>query len=189
MSTASLAREATRAPEQIRTSSPLPAQDFAAAFRHHPGGVALITATGRDGHVALTATSVASVSADPPLFVFSASAASSAAATIRAADSVVLHLIGAEGVALARLGATSGIDRFADTDAWTTLVTGEPVFHGTRWLRARVINRIDAGAATVVLAEALQSNIAADAPLAHDEGLVYVNRAWHRIGEHSLIDA
>lgn len=188
MTTASLAREATRAPEQVPSTSRLPAPDFAAAFRHHPGGVALITATGPGGHVALTATSVASVSADPPLFVFSASAASSAAATIRAADSVVLHLIGAEGVALARLGATSGVDRFADTDAWTTLITGEPVFHGTRWLRARVVERIDAGSATVVLAEALQSNIAADAPLADDDRLVYVNRAWHRVGEHSLID-
>jgi hypothetical protein len=39
-----------------------------------------------------------------------------------------------------------------------------------------------------VLAEALQSNIAADAPLADDDRLVYVNRAWHRVGEHSLID-
>jgi len=185
MTAPSLARETAHAAD---ARAALPAQDFAAAFRHHPGGVALITATGPRGHVALTATSVASVSVDPPLFVFSASAASSAAPTIRAADSLVLHLIGAEGVALAQLGATSGIDRFADTDSWTTLITGEPVFHGTRWLRARVVDRIDAGSATIVLAEAVQSNIAADAPLADDDGLVYVNRAWHRIGEHSVID-
>ena len=53
--------------------------EFKAAFRGHPAGVAVITADA-GGPVALTATSVSSVSADPPLLIFSISAQSSAAA-------------------------------------------------------------------------------------------------------------
>ena len=48
-------------------SSSLSADEFKALFRGHPGGVAVITADAGDGPVALTATSVASVSAEPPL--------------------------------------------------------------------------------------------------------------------------
>lgn len=172
-----------------RDLSSFSADDFKAAFRHHPGGVAVITATGPEGHVALTATSVSSVSAEPPLLVFSVSAQSSAAPTIRTAEHVVVHLVEAEGLGLAQLGATSGIDRFADTDRWTTLITGEPVFHGTRWLRARVIDRLDAKTATVVVAQAVQSNVSAEAPHGGDDGLVYVDRTWHRIGAHSRVEA
>ncbi len=171
-----------------RDLTPFAADDFKAAFRHHPGGVAVITATGPGGHVALTATSVSSVSAEPPLLVFSVSAQSSSAPTIREAEHVVVHLIDAERIALAQLGATSGIDRFADTSLWTTLVTGEPVFHGTRWLRSRVIDRLDSGTATIIVAQAVQSNISADEPRGEDDGLVYVNRTWHRVGSRSRLE-
>lgn len=182
----SAAEDAPAAPAHLPSFS---ADDFKAAFRHHPGGVAVITATGPDGHVALTATSVSSVSADPPLLVFSVSAQSSAAPTIRRATFVVVHLVEAEGLDIAQLGATSGVDRFADTGRWTTLVTGEPVFHGTRWLRTRVIDRLDAKTATVVVAQAVQSNVSAEAPHPGGDGLVYVDRTWHRIGDHSRLDA
>ncbi|KAA9111434.1 flavin reductase family protein [Microbacterium rhizomatis] len=162
------------------------ADDFKSAFREHPGGVSLITADAGDGPVALTATSVASVSVDPPLLVFSVSALSSSAPTLAAAETVVVHLLEADQLPLAQLGATSGIDRFADTDAWTRLVTGEPVFHGVpRWIRARVLNRFDAGGSTVFVAHAVQVNV----PDTHSgRGLVYVNRQWHHLGEHSRIE-
>lgn len=159
--------------------------DFKAAFRNHPGGVSVITADAGAGPVALTATSLASVSADPPLLVFSVSAFSSSAPTLTAADTVVIHLIDADDLPLAQLGATSGVDRFADTASWTRLVTGEPLFHAVpRWIRARVLNRLDAGGSTIVVAHALQVQV----PDTHSRrGLVYVNREWHHVGEHSRI--
>ncbi len=158
--------------------------EFKAAFRHHPGGVSLITTIGSAGPVAMTATSVASVSAEPPLLVFSVSTMSSSHATLTAADVVVVHLLDARHRHLAKLGATSGIDRFADTSLWTALATGEPVFHGTRWVRARVVGRFEAGTATLVVAQALQSDLAADV----GDALVYIDRTWHRLGEHSRLD-
>lgn len=168
----------------------LAADDFKSLFRGHPGGVSVITAVGPDGPVALTATSVASVSADPPLLVFSLSTLSSAAPTISAASTIVIHLLDANDVALAKLAATSGIDRFADTSSWTSLLTGEPVFHGVRaWVRCTVVSRMEAGGSTVIAAHALQSHIARDGSSEADgDALVYHNRTWHRLGEHSRLN-
>lgn len=170
-------------------ASSLSADEFKALFRGHPGGVAVITADAGDGPVALTATSVSSVSADPPLLIFSISAQSSAADVLSRAETVVVHLLDAHDLDIARLGATSGVDRFADTDRWSRLVTGEPVYHDVRaWARCAVIGRMDAGGSTVIAAHALQSDLQRDvAPGEPGDALVYHNRTWHRLGEHSII--
>lgn len=179
------AQDGARAQHPSAAFGIVPASDFKAAFRDHPGGISVITADAGSGPVALTATSVASVSVEPPLLVFSVSALSSSAPTLTTADSVVVHLIGADDLPLAKLGATSGVDRFADQDSWTRLVTGEPVFHGVpRWIRARVVNRFESGGSTVIVAHAVQVNVPEEPSSEH---LVYVNREWHRLGEHSRI--
>ena len=114
---------------------------------------------------------------------------SSATATLTAADTVVVHLLDSEDLPIAQLGATSGIDRFADTSLWSRLPTGEPVFRNVRaWIRAKVINRMEAGGSTVIAVHALETSIARDhAPGEAGDGLVYVNRTWHRLGEHTQI--
>jgi flavin reductase (DIM6/NTAB) family NADH-FMN oxidoreductase RutF len=175
-----------------RIASGVSADEFKAAFRNHPAGVAVITADAGDGPVGLTATSVISVSAEPPLLVFSISAQSSSTPTIKAANTVVVHLLGADQLDLARLCSTSGIDRFADTGIWTRLVSGEPIFPSAHaWIRGRVLNQMTAGDSTVVLVEALQTKApaaaSAEADAAQANPLVYHNRTWHRLGEHSKI--
>jgi flavin reductase (DIM6/NTAB) family NADH-FMN oxidoreductase RutF len=173
-----------------RFASSLSADEFKALFRGHPGGVAVITADAGDGPVALTATSVSSVSAEPPLLIFSISALSSASDVLSRAETIVVHLLDAHDLDLARLGATSGVDRFADTDRWSRLVTGEPVYNDVRaWVRCAVIGRMDAGTSTVIAAHALQSSLARDIePGQPGDALVYHNRTWHRLGEHSVLD-
>lgn len=70
----------------------LPSKErFLSAFGNHPSGVALITADAGDGPAGLTATSVASVSADPPMVMFSASVGSSSTPVVLAARTVVVH--------------------------------------------------------------------------------------------------
>lgn len=167
----------------------LTADEFKAVFRGHPGGVAVITADTGDGPVALTATSVSSVSAEPPLLVFSVSSLSSASEVLSRAESVVVHLLDAHDLDVARLGATSGVDRFADTDRWARLVTGEPVYNDVRaWVRGAVIGRMDAGGSTVIAVHALQSRIARDVDAGEPgDALVYHNRVWHRLDEQSRI--
>lgn len=177
------------APEHQFGSS-LSADAFKALFRGHPGGVAVITADAGDGPVALTATSVASVSAEPPLLIFSVSALSSASDVLARAETVVVHLLDAHDLEVAQIGATSGIDRFEQTHRWSRLVTGEPVYHDVRaWARCAVIGRMDAGGSTVIAAHALQAQLERDVDAGeHGDALVYHNRTWHRLGDHSRID-
>ena len=168
----------------------LSADDFKAAFRHHPGGVTVITADAGSGPVALTATSVSSVSADPPLLVFSISSLSSSAPILNSADTIVVHFIDARNLDIAKLGSTSGIDRFADSSIWSRLPTGEPVFHEVAvWIRARVVTRLNAGGSKVIVAQGLQSSVSAETidTFADIDELVYVNRTWHRLGNQSRI--
>lgn len=101
-----------------------------------------------------------------------------------------MHLLDAHDLDLARLGATSGVDRFADTSLWTRLVTGEPVFRGARaWVRCAVIGRMDAGGSTVIAGHALQARIDREVePGEPGDALVYHNRTWHRLDERSRIE-
>jgi flavin reductase (DIM6/NTAB) family NADH-FMN oxidoreductase RutF len=147
--------------------------------------------------VALTATSVASVSADPPMLMFSVSDASSSSPTVVAADTVVVHLLGAEQLHLAKLGATSGIDRFADLALWGRMPTGEVYFRdGHTRIRARIVERVKAGAAWVIVVEALDVEVRDDSVCGADDRvrrcsdapLVYHDRGWHGLGEHSRLE-
>ncbi len=166
------------------------AYDFRAAFRLHPAGVALITADAGDGPVAMTASSVSSVSLDPPALVFSLSAQTSATPTIRRAQTLVVHLLSTDQLPLAVLGAARGVDRFADRAQWTRLPTGEPYFPSAyAWIRGRIAGTIDIGGSTIVAVEALHVRPPHDAAgdPSPTEPLVYHNRAWHRLSEQSRI--
>jgi flavin reductase (DIM6/NTAB) family NADH-FMN oxidoreductase RutF len=173
---------------QSHTIGGLDPDEFKLAFRNHPAGVAVITADAGDGPVGLTATSVFSVSAEPPLLVFSVSSQSSSAPTIQRAETVIVHLLGSDQLDIAKLCATSGIDRFADTDIWDRLITGEPYFPAAHaWIRGKVIERMQAGSSTVIAVHALQAKVPAPDETSAARPLVYHNRTWHELGEHSRI--
>jgi flavin reductase (DIM6/NTAB) family NADH-FMN oxidoreductase RutF len=169
-------------------STTITADEFKSAFRNHPGGVAVITADAGNGPVGLTATSVISVSVDPPILAFSVSEFSSSTPTIRSADTVVVHLLSAEEVQIAKLCATSGIDRFADTSQWARLETGEPYFLPAQaWIRGRIVNSIAAGGSTLLAVEALEASPGLSADALPGKPLVYHNRSWHTLGDASQI--
>jgi flavin reductase (DIM6/NTAB) family NADH-FMN oxidoreductase RutF len=161
--------------------SPLLADAFRDAFRHHPTGVAVITALDAAGApVGLTASSVASVSLAPPAIVFSASHRSSATPAVLAADSFLVHLLESRNVELARLFATSGADRFGPATRWTPLATGEPwLVDAPTALRCVPLATVEVGDASVVTAEvvAIRSSGRTGAPLVH------YAREFHRVGE------
>lgn len=187
---ATTATHPTNRVSSVGSGDMLSADDFKAAFRNHPAGVAVITADAGDGPVGLTATSVISVSASPALLVFSLSAFSSTAPALARAETLVVHLLGADQMGLAKTFSTSGIDRFADTASWSRLVTGEPVLNDApTWLRGRIVDRMQAGDSTVVAVQVLQASVAEPAPeaAADTSPLVYHNRAWHRLSGLSEI--
>ncbi|KOU19686.1 flavin reductase [Streptomyces sp. WM6372] len=123
-------------------------------FRQHAAGVAVITARGADGRPhGFTATSLISVSADPPALAFAISDGASSWPAVAAAEHVAVHLLGEDQAALAAVFARSGADRFAAAD-WSTGPRGTPVLSGVlAWLVCRVTARVPAGDHRIVVAE------------------------------------
>jgi len=161
------------------------AAEFRSMFRRHAAGVAIITADVDGELVGMTVTSLISVSADPPLIVFSLSAKSSATPPLRRATTAVMHLLGAGQLELARRFATSGIDRF-DGVEWTRLDTGEPVLADVEsWMLCRIVSTMPAADSTVVLAQ-VERVVGAEG-IEHHRPLVYWDRTWHGLGEGSLL--
>jgi flavin reductase (DIM6/NTAB) family NADH-FMN oxidoreductase RutF len=123
--------------------------------------------------------------------VFCASTLSSSTSTILESSSVVVPLRGAGQVDLARLCATSGADRFADTTSWTRLPTGEPHFVAAPVsIRGRIAATCAAGASTLVVVNATHAHHAPTAADARSDALgplVYHNRTWHQLSELSQL--
>lgn len=169
-------------------SESISADVFKSAFRLHPAGVAVVTADPGGQPVAMTVSSLASVSTEPPFLTFSVSALSSSFPTLAISETVVIHMVSSEQLWLAKLGATSGIDRFADESTWSRLPTGEPIFHDSyAWLRSRIIQRIEVGNSIICIAHVIDANVPNEETmeLTSPEPLAYHSRKWHRIGEHS----
>ncbi|MGC9376850.1 flavin reductase family protein [Streptomyces sp. MH13] len=141
-------------------------------FRRHAAGVAVITARGDAGPVGFTATSLASVSAEPPLLSFGIGSGSSSWPAVSAAEHVGVHLLGEHQQDLASTFARSGADRFAAPTAWRDGPEGVPVLDGVlAWLVCRVVGRVPAGDHRIVVAEVLLGDSAgAGRPLLYHQG-------------------
>lgn len=149
------------------------ADEYRSALRRHPAGVAIITLNSSAGPVGFTATSFASVSLDPPLVSFNITHTSSSLAAVHATDSVIVHLIGAHQLGVARRFSRSAEDRFSDQSLWSTADSGEPLLRDTHtWLRTEVRHLIPAGDSTLVVGEVTQvhCDTPATSPLLYHDG-------------------
>ncbi|MEV0126097.1 flavin reductase family protein [Streptomyces sp. NPDC050703] len=125
-------------------------------FRRHAAGVAVITAAHGGRPVGFTATSLTSVSADPPMVSFGVGTGASSWPAIRETGHVGVHILGEHQQELAATFARSGADRFGAPTAWREGPEGVPVLDGTpAWLVCRIVARVPAGDHRLVLAEAV----------------------------------
>jgi flavin reductase (DIM6/NTAB) family NADH-FMN oxidoreductase RutF len=153
------------------------AEQYRAALRRHPAGIAIVTMMSAGGPVGFTATSFASLSLNPPLVSFNITHTSSSIEAMRAANSVVIHLPGALQLELAQRFSRSAEQRFSDRSLWHLLPTGEPVLDGVpTWLRVRVDRLIAAGDSTLVVGAVAQIHCE-DSP-ARPEPLLYHDGAY-----------
>ncbi|MFJ5219079.1 flavin reductase family protein [Streptomyces sp. NPDC088354] len=128
---------------------------FRSVFRRHAAGVAVITAPGARP-VGFTATSLTSVSAEPPMVSFGISTTGSTWPTVADVAYVGIHILGEHQEDLAATFARSGADRFAPPTAWGPGPYGVPLLEDvSAWLVARVVARIPAGDHRVVIAQAV----------------------------------
>jgi flavin reductase (DIM6/NTAB) family NADH-FMN oxidoreductase RutF len=156
---------------------------YKAVFRRHPAGVAVVTLVDDDGHhVGFTATSVISVSAEPPLLAFSISGTSSSWPALARASTLALSFLADHQDDVSARFATSGIDRFA-AGGWSALRSGPAVIDGAHsWVLGRVVERTRIGGSHLVAVHAAQAWGASEAA-----PLVYHDRTYHRIGDHTAI--
>ncbi|MET9503314.1 flavin reductase family protein [Streptomyces sp. NPDC006622] len=141
-------------------------------FRRHAAGVAVITAVGEGGPVGFTATSLTSVSAEPPMLSFGIGAGASSWPAVSSADHVGVHILGEHQRELAATFARSGADRFGAPTSWREGPEGVPVLDEVlAWLVCRVVARIPAGDHRIVLAEVVVGDPAgAGRPLLYHQG-------------------
>ena len=161
----------------------LDADRFKAVFRHHPAGVAVIALRTPEGElVGLTATSVISVSAAPPILAFSIASSSSSWPALARATTVAVSFLADDQHDVSARFATRGTDRFA-AGGWSLLDTGEPVIDGAvAWVRGAIVQRTPAGDSYLVSVLALDSSSRDGAT-----AIVYHDRTYHRIGDHTAI--
>jgi flavin reductase (DIM6/NTAB) family NADH-FMN oxidoreductase RutF len=130
---------------------------FRAAFRRHAAGVAVVTGDAGDGPRGMTATSLASISLQPPLVSFAIATSASAWPTFATVDRVAVHLLGHEQSALASRFATSGIDRFAPPTNWEYVDGTVPVLcDAPTVLLATISDRLVAGDHRVIIAHVVE---------------------------------
>ncbi|GGX95734.1 flavin reductase family protein [Streptomyces fructofermentans] len=157
---------------RLRTHRPASPDLLRSVFRQHAAGVAVITARGERGPVGFTATSLASVSVDPPMLSFGVGTGASSWPAIAGTDHVGVHVLGEHQQDLAATFARSGADRFGGATAWREGPEGIPVLDDVlAWLVCRIVTRVPAGDHRVVLAEVLAGDPAGvGRPLLYHQG-------------------
>lgn len=150
--------------------------EYKSVFRQHAAGVAVVTLVHEGLPVGFTATSVISVSAEPPLLAFSIDSRSSSWPALREARTLVVNFLADDQVDVSARFARSGADRFA-AGGWSPLPGGDPVIDGVlSWVRGRVVQRTPVGRSYLVSLWATEHATRPDAL-----PLVYRDRAYHRL--------
>ena len=108
-------------------------QLFRSAMRDLAGGVSIVTIGTGAGRTGLTATSVSSLSVEPPALIVCVNRSSSSFAALNRHGAFAVNILEARHAALAERfsgrGGLKGEARYAGA-SWTRLVTGAPILEG-----------------------------------------------------------
>ncbi|MEN9619929.1 MAG: hypothetical protein RL499_122 [Actinomycetota bacterium] len=151
---------------------------FAQAFRRHAAGVAVITALTPEGTpVGFTATSLASLAAEPPLATFNMARTASSWPAIEHTERVAIHMLGQEDFDVAKIMAGDNARRF-DGDHWEPGPHGLPILKNvTAWMVGTIVAR------TFVANNAMVAVQIDEGALGEpDEPLLYHERAFRALG-------
>jgi flavin reductase (DIM6/NTAB) family NADH-FMN oxidoreductase RutF len=166
---------------------------FRAAMRHHAKGVAVITTAGAENPVGFCATSLASVSLEPPVVSFTVGLNSSSWRTVETARHVMVHLLADSQADLAiRFGRTDA-EKFGPGTRWHRDALGLPVLDDVlAWLLLALTSYFPVGDHALVIGRVIASRHAgAGGPLIHHNGEFAAldscpaNRTYHDLHGHS----
>jgi flavin reductase (DIM6/NTAB) family NADH-FMN oxidoreductase RutF len=152
--------------------------NFRRALGRHAAGVVVVTAPGPAG---LTATSLTSVSLDPPLVSFCVSRDSATWPRLRGAEAYAVNVLAADQTAIASRFAARGTDRFAPPTAWRAGPNEVPILGGTAaHLLCEAYDTVALGDHWLVVGLVVETGIGTDAG-----PLLYHERRFGRFEPHS----
>jgi flavin reductase (DIM6/NTAB) family NADH-FMN oxidoreductase RutF len=102
---------------------------FKEVVGHYVTGVVVVTAATEGGPAGFTCQTFGSLSLEPILISFAAKSAGESWSRVKHADAVAVNILGSEQEALARVFATSGIDKFEGV-GWSDGPRGTPLLDG-----------------------------------------------------------
>lgn len=155
---------------------------FKDLFANWPSGVAAITCIGEDGAPqGFTASSVISVSLDPPLVLFALKRDSRSMAHFAGANSFAVNALSQDQDDISTLFATPGAERFRDVSYEAGPVTGAPLLTGA-WgrIECEMYAQHDGGDHVIFLGKVVS--------ITHEdaEPLVYHRRGYRSVAERQL---
>lgn len=157
--------------------------DFRNAMALLGGAVSVITTDGPAGRCGFTASAVCSVTDSPPTLLVCMNRTSNSNAQFKANGTVCVNVLAGTHQELSGAFANKALSmeqRFAST-GWTTLESGAPVMlEALVNFDCRIAQVHEVGSHNIFYCE-IQSIRQGGA----DEGLVYFNRAYHRLGDQS----
>jgi flavin reductase (DIM6/NTAB) family NADH-FMN oxidoreductase RutF len=142
---------------------------FRRALARHAAGVVVVTGP---GPVGLTATSLTSVSLDPPLVSFCVGRDSTTWPDLRDAESFAVNVLAGDQAAIASRFAGRGVDRFAAPTTWRPGPRDVPILGGTTaHLLCEPYDTVALGDHWLVVGLVVDTRLgSADAPLLYHRG-------------------
>lgn len=144
---------------------------FKAGFRRYPTGVAIVATSTETGPVGATVSSVASVSANPPMLSFSVSRSGRSGPAFTGSDRLAVHILTDSQAHVAAAFADRTAPRFTLAQGWS-LPQGEPPIldDAAASFYGRVVRVVPAGEAWLVLLEVDTVSLGEiDEPLLHHD--------------------
>ncbi len=151
---------------------------FKNAFRRHAAGVSVITALHADGTpVGFTATSLASLSAIPPLATFNMARSATSWPAILGTDRVAVHMLGSRNQGVAEIMSRDAAKRF-DGDHWHVGAHGLPILNeASAILHCRILQRFEVHTGALVVVQ-IESGDFPDVDAAPDTPLLYAAQGY-----------
>ena len=147
---------------------------FFEAFRRHAAGISIVTLRQPDGSpTGFTATSVSSLAADPPMVTLNMATTSSSWNAVENTDHLLIHILGAGNLSLAKKFADMKEARFLGISV-AEGPEGLPLLPGaSAYLVGKIIDRVVHHSAATVIAEIIGGGLGGE-----DKGLTYQGRQY-----------
>ena len=159
------------------------AQDFKNALAHWATGVTVVTTRSGDRHIGITASSLTSLSLEPPQILICVARKLYTHAAILESGVFAVNILNVEqvewGMRFAGMIPENG-DRFEDID-FDTATTGCAILPGVLgWLDCTVRHAYDGGDHTIFVGEVVAAGFENGPPL------LYFNRHWRQLSDQRL---